>query len=575
MIFLCRSSHVSQEHRDFWEISTSFPKPKELDILVNAFRQVARIGDSDVTRISIKSTICTPWVVAFTKWCLGAPPSIFLDDGTIILQQPGTKVEVLASLEFPHCPGIEVSIYRALGTPSNLVARLSEGEAEPWTGMISIETYGKWMLHKFEFTEGSANQAVIQALPYATRKIVESLRLSKYRQFDFSIPLRDWRDESLKDGPIISEEFMELMLSPFGNDAAVANMAQRILGVSGSFQLRSLEDGLNIEDLPIVKLHLKTIKGQCLYSVCNPATGKSFRTCKKTMFFHHLAFVCADILAFSLFQGPDSPLVQLQHHRDGSHPFKKAIYSILSNQNSGSIKVSDILQNTLDLVGHKVSDDVKESKWVMSCFKGQAIYPLLYESSYYDKKGYLTLAWSSGLLRYRGEVYTRVIGDNISSISGSDPVTGVSGEVKKPYNLVPDLKVVRHVEQNDTFLKVSLGFRSVQRDMSSSARYSVNCILDNLASAIMLEACSHSPDAALEEPDKFCAYTGPTAITPYSNLKSGLQVVGIVAVEGSNELRLFAVSGTGVRMPMVLRKEACLSCCLDACRSTKYPVIIL
>jgi hypothetical protein len=62
------------------------------------------------------------------------------------------------------------------------------------------------------------------------------------------------------------------------------------------------------------------------------------------------------------------------------------------------------------LVGHKVTDDVKESRWVMSCFKGQAIYQHLYESSRYDKQGYLTLAWSSGLLRYRWEVYTRVIG---------------------------------------------------------------------------------------------------------------------------------------------------------------------
>ncbi|KAN0113138.1 hypothetical protein V8E51_006089 [Hyaloscypha variabilis] len=571
VIFLCHSSRITQGYRDSWEVSTSFPNPKGLDSLVNAFRQIASIGDSDVIKVSIKATICTPWVVAFTKWCLGAPPSIFLDDGTIILEQPGTKVEVLASLDSENCPGIEVSIYRALGAPSDLVASLSGGGS--WTGMVSIETYGQWMLHKFEFTEGSANQALMQALPYAIKKIIESLRLSKYREFDFSIPLRDWRHQSLQDGPVIDEESMGLRLSPFGNEAAIVNMIRRLLGVSGSFQLWSLDD--LIEDLPLVKLHINTIKGQCLCSVCNPAAGKNFRSCEKTKLVHHLAFVCADILALSLFQGPDSPLVQLQHYRDGSYPFKKAIYSILANESVGNIRVSDILHYTLDLVGHKVADDVKESKWVMSCFKGQVIYPHLYESLHYDKQGYLTLALSSGLLRYRGEVYTRVIGEKICSPGArSHPVIGVRGEVTRPCNLFPDFKVVWHVEQFNDFLNVSLGLQSVQRDLSST-RYSVNWILENLASAIMLEACWHSPEAALEEPDEFCAYTGPTVITPYSDLENRIQVVGIVAVEGSDELRLFSLSGGGVIMPIVLRKDACLSCCLDACRRTKYPVIIL
>lgn len=571
VILLCNSSLITQEHRKSWKIATSFPKPKGVDGLVNAFRQIARIGDSDVIRVSIKATRCTPWVVAFTKWCLGAPPSIFLDDGTIILQQPGTQVEVLASLDDENCPGIEVSIYRALGAPSDLVSALSGSEA--WTGMVSIKTYGQWMLHNFEFAEGPANQAFMQALPYALKKVVESLRFSKYREFDISLPLRDWRHHSLQDGLVIDEKFMGLRLSPFGNETTIVNTVLRMLDVSASFQLHSL-DGLYIEDLPVVKLHLKTIKGQCLCSVCNPSSGKNFRRCEKTRFFHHLAFVCADILAFSLFQGPDAPLVQLQHYRDGSYPFKKSIYSILFDEYHNDTRISDVLQYTLDLVGHKVIDDVKESRWVMSCHKGQAIYPLLYESSLYEKQSYLTLAWAFGLLRYRGEVYTRVVGDANTSSSGRDPVTGLGGEVTGPCNLLPEIKVIWHVEQAENFLRVSLGLQSGDRDLSP-IRYPVNHILDNLASAIMLEACSHSPDAALEQPDKFCEYIGPMTIMPYYKHKHGIHVIGIVAVEGSNELRFFSLSGAGVIMPMVLRKDACLSCCLDACRRTKYPVIIL
>jgi hypothetical protein len=188
-----------------------------------------------------------------------------------------------------------------------------------------------------------------------------------------------------------------------------------------------------------------------------------------------------------------------------------------------------------------------------------------------------TLLWPGHLVSFDiagRSIHARVIGDANSSLSGRDPVTGVSGEVTRPCNLVPDMKVIWHVEQANNLLKVSLGLQSGQQDLSP-IQYSVNQILENLASAIMLEACSHSPNAALEEPDKFCAYTGPMVIKPCSDQKNGIQVVGIVAVEGSNELRLFSLSGAGVIMPVVLRKDACLSCCLDACRRTKYPVIIL
>jgi hypothetical protein len=571
-IFLCHSSFANQEYRDSWKHSTSFPKPKGIDSLVNAFRQIARIGDSDVVKVSIKATNCTPWVVAFTKWCLGAPPSILLHDGTVILQQPGTKVEVLASYDTDSCPGIEVSIYRALDAPSELVA--SPSSLESWTGMVNIETYGQWILHTFEFAKGSANNAFIQALPYAIKQIVESLRFSKYRQFDSSIPRWQREIQSFEDGPMINEESIGLRLSPFGNESAIANIVPRFLGTSGPFQLHSLDDGIYIEHLPAVETHLRKIKEQCICSACNPATGKKFKSCNKAMFFHYLAFICADILAFSLFQGPDTPLAQLQHRRSGNVEFKQEIYSILFHEAGTHVRISDFLEYTLDLVGHKVSDDVHESKWVMSCFKGQVIYPQLYESAHYDKQGYLTLVWLPGLLRYRGEVYTRVIGDGNTSPAGRDPVTSTSIEVTKACNLVPDIKLVWRVEEAENLLKVSLGLQSGQRDLPS-IQYSINRILENLASAILLEACSHAPNAALEKPDKFCEYTGPMAIQPYSDQKNGIQVVGIVAVDGSDELRLFSLSAAGRILPMVLRKDACLSCCLDASRRTKYPVVIL
>jgi hypothetical protein len=568
-IFFCQSPAMSQQHRDFWKTSTYYPKPKGLDGLVDAFRRISRIGDSGITSVNIKVTHCAPWVVAFTKWCLGAPPSIYLDDGTVVLEQSYVNVTVLASIDSANCAGLEVLVYGELGGPSDLVAAPLGNR--PWTGMVSIEIYGQWILQDHGFAAGPAHEALIQALPFAIQQTVESLRFSKYRTFDSSIPLHDWPNASLQNGPKLDEECVELRLSPFGKENAIAKMTSRILGLSEPIILRSL-GGLRIADLPVVKLHLKTTKEHCLCSkCCHP--GFKFKPCATDMFFHKLAFVLADILALSLFEYPNAPLVHLQHHRDGSNPFKQAIYSIISTGELAYCNLLYLQQYALELVGHNVLEDIKESRWVMSCFKGQVVYPGLYETSCYDKRGYLTLNWLPGLLRYDGDVYAKVIGDGINSV-GNDPFTGVHDMVARPCNLVSDIKLVWRVVKGDTVLQVFLGLSSQKREFSS-CQFSPSTILKNLSSALLLEACPHSPAAALESPDEFCAFTGPLHVTAIPREKNGIQVVGVVAVDGSDELRMFSLCGGGSIIPMVLRKDACLSCCLDACRKTNYPVVIL
>jgi len=568
-IFFCQSPAMRQQHRDFWKISTCYPKPKGLDSLVDAFRRISRLGDSDITGVNIKVTHCAPWVVAFTKWCLGAPPSIYLDDGTVVLEQSDINVTVLVSMDFENCAGLEVLVYGEVGGPSDLVAAPLGNRS--WTGMVSIEMYGQWILQDHGFAAGHAHEVLIQALPFAIQQTVKSLRFSKYRTFDLSVPLRDWQSVSLQDGPKLDEEFVDLRLSPFGKESAIAKTTSQILGLSESITLRSL-GGLRIADLPVVKLHLKTTKEDCLCSkCCHP--GLKFKPCATDMFFHKLAFILADILALSLFEYPNAPLVHLQHHRDGSNPFKQAIYSIISTGELAYCNLLYLQQYALELVGHNVLEDVKESRWVMSCFKGQVVYPSLYETSGYNKRGYLTLNWLPGLLRYDGDVYARVIGDEISSI-GNDPFIGVHDTVTRPCNLVSDIKLVWRVVKGDTVLQVSLGLSSQKRDISS-CQFSPCTILKNLSSALLLEACPHSPAAVLESPDEFCAFTGPLHVTAIPSQKNGIQVVGVVAVDGSNELRIFSLCAGGTVIPMVLRKDACLSCCLDACRKTNYPVVIL
>ena len=77
---------VEERERGFWKAATYYPDPDGISKLVDAFRQLSRIGDA--TSLQLKATACAPWVIAFTKWCLGIFPTIQLEDGTIILEQP-------------------------------------------------------------------------------------------------------------------------------------------------------------------------------------------------------------------------------------------------------------------------------------------------------------------------------------------------------------------------------------------------------------------------------------------------------------------------------------------------------
>jgi hypothetical protein len=77
--------HIASNRRirEILQSATRYPPPDCLAALVEAFRSISRIGGA--VRIEIWTGSSTPWVIAFTKWCLGASPKILLEDGTVIL----------------------------------------------------------------------------------------------------------------------------------------------------------------------------------------------------------------------------------------------------------------------------------------------------------------------------------------------------------------------------------------------------------------------------------------------------------------------------------------------------------
>jgi hypothetical protein len=338
-------------------------------------------------------------------------------------------------------PGIQVSIHHAMEAPSDLVeARLGSD----WTGMVSVEEYGRWSLYELKFDTGPAKEALLQALPFAIRHIIQSLRFSKYRRFDPSLLGYRWIEEQGREGPELDGDLVVLGLVPFPEEHIVAQTMSRYLSSPDVMTLRSL-DGLHIEDLPVLKLHLKTLKETCLCAKCSNLGPHKFRSCGIDMFFTGFASICADILALSLFGCLGIPLLHLRSFPDGSAPFKQAIQSIITSGTFSYVKLSDLLHYTLELTGHEFPNDPRDPRlWVMSSFKGQVIYPTLYETLCYKKEGYLTLNSLPGLLRYKEDVYTRVLTRlDSTSTAGTGYLKDVFGAtVTMPLNLVPNLRLV-------------------------------------------------------------------------------------------------------------------------------------
>jgi hypothetical protein len=569
-IFLSNSPQTSDEFARFWKVSTLYPSSDGLEKLVDAFRQLSRIGDA--TSITLKTAACTPWVVAFTKWCLGIPPSIYLEDGTPLLEQPAARVTVIASKNTEDCPGIEIMIHQGVETPADLI--VSSLGSNSFLGMLSIKCYGQWLRQEYDLGAGSGCEAIAQALPYALKQVVTLLQLSQYKEFNYSLLFSEWHQIQFHASKQIAKDVLRLAANPFAKDSFISATLSRILDSTEPSQLHSLKEGILIGDLPAVVSHLQYLKRHCTCLSCDSLGATSYEICEAEQFFFHLAYLVADVLALSLFDGPETPLVYLNHCRSGSDSFLMAILSILTKGLPSMCEITEVLQWALTLVGHNVMEDVQKGKWVISCYKGQTIYPKLFETQRLEKRGYLTLSWAPGLLRYDGEAYPRGVGV-VNSTSTRDPVTSrPQNTVTIPLNLLPEYRLVWRIARQDAFLEINLGLEDSSKKYSHVLHPPFH-VLTNMASILMLEACPHDAKCSLRNPDWFCAYTGPfspMAIGP--DLEDNDGKVGLVAVDGNDGLRMFALSAYPPPFPFVLRQNSCLSCCLDICRRSSYPVVI-
>ena len=533
--------------------------------LVEAFRELNRLGD--VTAVAIKATSCAPWVMAFTRWCLGIPPSTYLPDGKALLDQPDSRVTLFTGNGL-EASAIDITVQKSIGSPADLL-RSGASPLRP-SGMVTVETFFRLRCQKVGGEGSDAYKALSEALPYALKQTCELLRVSdeiyELKGLEQSVGLA-------------SEEYFD-SARPFPKDSVIANLLTRVLNLESHQDLRRLDDGKLISDLPLVRLYLCSLAESCPCGVCKTRTDRR-SICKGKLFLSTVSLYVVDILALSILECPETLLV-LFDQRDHElynfeNSFRGTVKAIIETGSRAACKPEDVLVWTLALVGHKIAD-VENRGWVISYSKGQVIWPKVFETRNIHQPGFLMLYWAPGLLFFDGETYDRCMASiQMTTIEATDThLIRPFPPVTRPLNLVPTMKLEWKVVRLDGYLELS----PICGQHSGLAFE----ILLNLANSLILDECPHDSASSLDKSDLLARYAEPFPShkhpTMFSQARTSTEIetpIDVIAVDRDDGLRMFALS-TSMRPQYqrlsVIRGNACLQCCLDLCRRFKYDQVI-
>jgi hypothetical protein len=540
------------------------PAPECIARTVSAFRELNRIGEANTTKVVIKSAGCSGWLAAFTSHCLGVPPSLYWDDGTPILAQNDASVELIISRD-PRDHRFELFISRSIERLDHLADMSNPGME--FSGMVDVGTYVRGRLQQGNLDRGMARQAVNQALPFAVKDVVAKITFSGITNFE------------------------DLSISPLPSSSVVERTCWLVLGLEDENEARlaGLNDTACLGDLPHVAAYMQSLEESCRCSRCE-SDGSRFVLCSKDAFIHKVACLVADIIAISLFDSVESLKIRFGAitYDDVGTGFSMQIIQALMGKASIPSAISSVFAWALNLVGYQVEDDSAVAffeKWVLSSAYGQVVYPTIFETYQIQRHGCLSLQCLHGTLRYEGQEYFQAASDQaLSRYIGlaPKPWTVVPGrDVLAPCNLFFGFKVTWTVTNQDGSLTVNMGLANNANQSSGSLKLeelesprNPARLWEVVPTLILLERCEHDSTAPLDQPDPLCQLVIP--ITPGEFGPAPDPRLAIVAVDGADDLRIFTlISSCNRGDRVVLRKRACLRCCIDICRRSRASLLIL
>lgn len=584
---------------------SSYPSQEGIDKIVDAFRKLNRVGEASVKKARIQVALqCVPWVIAFTEWCLGVAPTVFSRDKIPLLEPQGSNVDLFTGSA--DDPRVVVTLEHDLPDgPEELIA--TEDHPKPCIGMVTVSSYGHLLRQKWGIDEDSQQQgmgpafrAFVSCVAYAAGRFLKQCRFTsdlshKGAYPDFGI-LKAQGVKGLED----------CQTSPFSDPSgnALARILTRLLYLQRPDSPIEIDHDDGTEIPHIIKRHhiadyFEDLQKACRCHDCHglPTTAGEAppygMNCSKDTFLYNVSLLVADALAISLFEfaGERTDLLVRIDNRSElrTSAFQTAVLAVLTNSADGTFHtggtrlvptcdIESMVDWALALAGHDVemsSPEYPKSSWAMSCFKGQAIYPIIFESGQVSKNGYLSLALLPGVLEFEGHRYSIIRGkkaeQTIPPMGTDKALSGRS--VNKPLNSHPDIRRLKWtVDAGDKILNLGVSLAPPAPTNFTLDPFRVISILTN---SLIVVRCSHDCSEPLKEPDLYCKYTSPTN----PGTQPGKHTVSVVASDGADHLRLYSLASlqgrTDQRVDVVVRLDACLKCCLSVCRKVDCRWLVL
>ena len=142
-----------------------------------------------------------------------------------------------------------------------------------------------------------------------------------------------------------------------------------------------------------------------------------------------------------------------------------------------------------------------------------------------------------------------------------------SRSVTEPLNLYTNIRMEWKVASRDGYLEIYLSCEHCVGHPSS--------ILSKLACAL-IPTCPHDRASPLHRPDPNSCYINFFSLAAHGPKASNTEKqVDVLGVDGNTDMQMFVMSAlSATEMPIVIRDNACLQCCLDVCRDAGYRYLI-
>lgn len=596
------------------------PSEELIIAIMRSFRMIVRSTTEMVVEIRAYTGI--PWIISFIKWCLGGPPTVTTCGGTILDSRKYSKV--LLYVNESSSMREEVNIMQKIQKPDILWSGFPVMENVPWSGMVSIEDYGRQQLNNRGFGSLKARQALRESLQWSLSGVLE--RLWPEQCSGAGVPFHPALGYGINERTAPKIDFSRFRSHMFGDERTLISILRQYLNLADTDALKLPKGGLP-QQFPALEEFLQELKQSCGCSECSHVpldyeedgplglkihhpgsctdlaslaasiTGKVAQVykidsdCASRRFWAQISISTAEILALSLYDYNDPIRVSWPGEAKALARAQGTLTSSVYQctfwpRTVHFCRTTDVLQFATSLLGHDVSGDIISGTWIASAAKGQVIYPLIFDLATANSRP-LLLGGGSGQMFFQNSKIDKIVSQSRPSVGAPLFPRGIPPVVDRVFDLCPDDTLEWKVNLTAKDPELFFGRSHCQNT------YNPYEVLLTMARSLFVH-CEHSENTILPAPVDDCVFTNALffdkaedrrsfdtaeAMNNYVSYRNAQSDSGakpfkiqVMPTDRNDGLRLFAMLSP---FPGVVKDRACLQCCIDVCRKSGLEYIVL